>query len=140
MQSSFLTNPFNKEPSVSKPQAVRMSRRDVQAEREASARAEAVRFSAEPPAAEPRPVRSSPASPGKRYLHRDVHGVVRFFKDDKGYGFIQPDNGVTNGKDVFVHASGIVGEGRLTLRRNQRVSFDITEDPKGPRAENVEPI
>jgi CspA family cold shock protein len=61
-------------------------------------------------------------------------GIVEFFKDDKGYGFIRPDGG---GKDVFVHHSVIQMEGFKSLKRGDRVQFEITEDPKGPRASNV---
>ena len=61
-------------------------------------------------------------------------GIVEFFKDDKGYGFIRPDGG---GKDVFVHHSVIQMDGFKSLKRGDRVEFDITDDPKGPRASNV---
>jgi cold shock protein len=61
-------------------------------------------------------------------------GIVEFFKSDKGYGSIRPDNG---GKDVFVHHSSIIMEGFKTLNRGDRVEFDLIEDPKGPKAMNV---
>jgi CspA family cold shock protein len=64
-------------------------------------------------------------------------GVVEFFKDDKGYGFIRPDGG---GKDVFVHHSAIGGSGFKSLSQGQRVEFDLVQDPKGPRAENVRTV
>ena len=61
-------------------------------------------------------------------------GVVEFFMDDKGYGFIRPDGG---GKDVFVLHSVIQMEGFKSLKRGDRVEFETTEDPKGPRASDV---
>lgn len=61
-------------------------------------------------------------------------GTVEFFKDDKGYGFIRPDGG---GKDVFVHHSVIMMDGFKSLKRGDRVEFEITDDPKGPRASDV---
>lgn len=61
-------------------------------------------------------------------------GTVEFFKDDKGFGFIRPDDG---SKDVFVHHSVIQMDGFKTLKRGDKVSFDIVEDAKGPRATNV---
>jgi CspA family cold shock protein len=61
-------------------------------------------------------------------------GIVEFFKDDKGYGFIRPDGG---GKDVFVHHSVIQMDGFKSLKRGDRVEFEILEDPKGPRATDV---
>jgi cold shock protein len=62
------------------------------------------------------------------------NGTVEFFKDDKGYGFIRPDDG---GKDVFVHHSSIQMEGFKTLKRGDKVEYEILEDPKGPRATDV---
>jgi CspA family cold shock protein len=64
-------------------------------------------------------------------------GIVEFFKDDKGYGFIKPDGG---GKDVFVHHSVIQMDGFKSLKRGDRVEFEITDDPKGPRASDVRRI
>jgi cold shock protein len=64
-------------------------------------------------------------------------GTVERFMDDKGFGFIKPDRG---DKDVFVHHSAIGGSGFKSLAQGQRVEFDLVQDPKGPRAENVEPL
>jgi CspA family cold shock protein len=63
-------------------------------------------------------------------------GVVKWFNDAKGYGFIATDEG----REVFVHYSAIVMEGRKTLREGQRVEFEITEGPKGPQATNVQRV
>ncbi|MHC4573780.1 MAG: cold-shock protein [Planctomycetota bacterium] len=60
-------------------------------------------------------------------------GTVKWFNQRKGYGFIStPD-----GRDIFVHYSNIAGEGFKTLVEGDRVSFEIVEGDKGPRAENV---
>ena len=61
-------------------------------------------------------------------------GTVERFMADKGFGFIKPDSG---GKDVFVHHSAIGGTGYKSLSQGARVEFDLVQDPKGPRAENV---
>jgi CspA family cold shock protein len=55
-------------------------------------------------------------------------GTVKFFNEQKGYGFIQPDEG---GKDAFVHISAVERSGMRTLRENQRVSYDLEEDNRG---------
>ena len=60
-------------------------------------------------------------------------GVVKWFNDAKGYGFIATDED----KDIFVHYSAIVMEGRKSLREGQQVEFEIADGPKGPQASNV---
>ncbi|EAR22145.1 cold-shock protein [Nitrococcus mobilis] len=60
-------------------------------------------------------------------------GVVKWFDDSKGYGFISQEQG----PDVFVHFRAIRGEGFRTLREGQRVEFDIVEGPKGLQASDV---
>lgn len=61
-------------------------------------------------------------------------GVVRWFSNEKGFGFIAPDEG---GDDLFVHYSAIQGNGYKSLEENQRVSFVVTEGRKGPQADQV---
>ncbi|MGE5828687.1 MAG: cold-shock protein [Micromonosporaceae bacterium] len=62
-------------------------------------------------------------------------GTVKWFNADKGFGFITPDGG---GADVFAHFSAIAGQGYRGLNENQRVSFEITQGPKGPQATNIQ--
>lgn len=60
-------------------------------------------------------------------------GTVKWFSNQKGYGFITQDDG----KDIFVHYSAIGGDGFKTLEEGQRVEFEITKGPKGEHAANV---
>ena len=64
-------------------------------------------------------------------------GTVKWFNDDKGFGFVTPDEA---GKDLFVHYSGIAGEGFRSLAEGTRVSYDAEPGDKGPKAVNVRPI
>ena len=61
-------------------------------------------------------------------------GKVKWFNDNKGYGFIERDAG---GEDVFVHFSGIAGDGYRSLEEGVVVEFEVVEDAKGPRADQV---
>jgi CspA family cold shock protein len=63
-----------------------------------------------------------------------IQGKVKWFNDQKGYGFITPDDGTP---DVFVHHSVIQGNGFRTLSENQTVHFDLLQTEKGPKAANV---
>lgn len=62
-----------------------------------------------------------------------VNGVVKWFNDEKGYGFISREGG----PDVFVHFRAINGSGRRSLAEGQKVTFEVTQGQKGPQAENV---
>ncbi len=64
-------------------------------------------------------------------------GTVKWFSDDKGYGFIAPDDG---SKDVFVHHTGITGSGFKTLPEGAKVTYETESGPKGPSARNVTPV
>ena len=63
-----------------------------------------------------------------------VEGIVKWFSNQKGYGFISS----TDGKDVFVHHTAIQGEGYKTLKKGQGVKFEIVDGQKGNQAANVE--
>ena len=69
-------------------------------------------------------------------MSNQVSGTVKWFNDEKGFGFIQREGG----KDVFVHFSAILGSGRKTLIEGQQVTMDVVDGQKGPQAENVNPL
>lgn len=66
-----------------------------------------------------------------------MKGTVKWFNDQKGFGFITPEDG---SKDVFVHHSSIATDGFRTLSENQEVEFDVVQSEKGPKAANVKPV
>jgi CspA family cold shock protein len=65
------------------------------------------------------------------------NGTVKWFSDEKGFGFITPDDG---GKDLFVHHSAIQADGFRTLAEGAQVSYEAQAGDKGPKAVNVQPI
>jgi CspA family cold shock protein len=64
-------------------------------------------------------------------------GTVKWFSDEKGFGFITPDDG---SKDLFVHQTSIDGEGFRSLAEGAKVTYEAESDPKGPRAANVQAL
>lgn len=74
------------------------------------------------------------ATDGDKVLAR---GTVKWFSEQKGYGFITPDDG---GKDLFVHFSNIQGEGYKNLQDGQAVEYDAAQGQKGPEAQNVRAV
>src|SRR4029079_18753828 len=76
---------------------------------------------------------SGPRRGSKRGLSVGT-GTVKWFSDDKGFGFITPDEG---GRDLFVHFSGITGDGYRSLAEGTKVSYDEEQGDKGPKAVNV---
>jgi CspA family cold shock protein len=65
-----------------------------------------------------------------------MKGTVKWFNDSKGFGFITPEDG---SEDLFVHYTGIVGQGRRNLSEGQQVEFESQRGPKGMQAINVSP-
>ncbi len=77
-------------------------------------------------------------APGtKGGLQNMAQGTVKWFNDDKGYGFISPDDG---GEDLFVHHSSISGSGFKSLDEGAKVSYEATRGQKGMQADNVSPV
>jgi CspA family cold shock protein len=66
-----------------------------------------------------------------------ANGIVKWFNDSKGFGFIEQEDG---GKDVFVHHSAIIASGFKSLNEGDRVTFDIEQGQKGPSAANVKVV
>jgi len=66
-----------------------------------------------------------------------MRGVVKWFNNQKGYGFITPEDG---SKDVFVHHTSILMDGFKTLKEKQNVEFDLEQSDKGPKATNVKSL
>lgn len=69
-------------------------------------------------------------------MSEQVTGTVKWFNDEKGFGFIAQEDG----KDVFVHFSAIQGTGRKSLAEGQQVTMTVTAGQKGPQAEDVTPL
>jgi cold shock protein len=66
-----------------------------------------------------------------------ANGTVKWFSDEKGFGFITPDDG---GQDLFVHHTGIVGEGYRSLAEGTKVTYESESGDKGPKAVNVKAV
>ena len=64
-------------------------------------------------------------------------GTVKWFSDEKGFGFITPDD---SGKDLFVHHTAIESDGFRSLAEGARVEYEAEQGPKGPQARNVKPV
>jgi cold shock protein len=64
-------------------------------------------------------------------------GTVKWFSNEKGYGFIRPDDG---SEDFFVHHTGIAGDGFKSLQEGDKVTYEVTQGRKGLQAENVTPV
>ena len=64
-----------------------------------------------------------------------AEGTVKWFNDAKGFGFITPDDG---SEDLFAHFSSITGDGYKSLKEGKRVTFEVTDGPKGKQASNIQ--
>ena len=83
---------------------------------------------------------SAARCPGRRFLllkeERLAQGTVKWFSNEKGYGFIEREGG----EDVFVHFSAITMDGYKSLTEGQRVEFEVVQGPKGAQAANVQAV
>ena len=66
-----------------------------------------------------------------------AYGTVKWFNDAKGFGFIEPEGG---GADVFAHFSAVQMDGFRTLKQGGRVTYELTQGPKGDLAQNIRPV
>jgi cold shock protein len=73
----------------------------------------------------------------ERWASYMTQGTVKWFSDEKGYGFISPDDG---GEDLFVHHTGIAGNGFKSLDEGAKVSYEATQGKKGMQADNVSAV